>query len=322
MRINSRIAALRGDRAPQRQAQAEMERACKAWSKAEGVPEILREFDRYGAGDDLDTCADLQRLLTDGPFATSIVQQLADTLCRAMRENPLGHPPFRIGFDGTAATILLKRSGRAQLLLQAREPGSFDYPSVTFSHAERNEIILSGAGRATIVRDSGRDEKLAVLCDYNLALEAGTRCSLDLTREAFFIDRAETRIVSLRLLRVAERPQPTREYARESGRLLHQSAGDLATSHRESMVALLGRMGRADAAPVLAGLTLQETDISLRWQALRECLALDTAEGYAALCRIARDEADPLSADAGALRAQLCEAHPELIQLEEALCPA
>ena len=88
------------------------------------------------------------------------------------------------------------------------------------------------------------------------------------------------------------------------------------------MAALLGRMGRADAAPVLAELALQQGEDSLRWQALRECLALDTAQGFAALLSLARNADDPLCAEAGALRVQLVEAHPQLLQLETMQCPA
>jgi hypothetical protein len=63
-------------------------------------------------------------------------------------------------------------------------------------------------------------------------------------------------------------------------------------------------------------------DDSLRWQALRECLALDTAHGFRALAAVARTAGDSLAATAGALRAQLVEAHPQLLALEDDRCPA
>jgi len=55
---------------------------------------------------------------------------------------------------------------------------------------------------------------------------------------------------------------------------------------------------------------------------LRECLALDCAEGFCTLCAIARRVDDPLAVSAGALRAQLLESYPELAQLEASQCPA
>jgi hypothetical protein len=87
------------------------------------------------------------------------------------------------------------------------------------------------------------------------------------------------------------------------------------------MLAVLGRMGRADAAPALAEMARDGCE-HVRWQAVRECLALDTAEGFRTLAAIARDPADSLAAQAGTLRAQLLEAHPQLAILEERPCPA
>ena len=100
------------------------------------------------------------------------------------------------------------------------------------------------------------------------------------------------------------------------------SGGDLATTHRASMVALLGGVGRADAAPVLAGIACGTQAASLRWQTLRECLALDTQEGFAALCQVAQTSGDPLAREAGALRAQLIETYPQMAQMADATCPA
>ncbi|MGB3379361.1 MAG: hypothetical protein WBA55_11395, partial [Allopontixanthobacter sediminis] len=74
-------------------------------------------------------------------------------------------------------------------------------------------------------------------------------------------------------------------------------------------------------APVLADMARRGSD-HLRWQALCECLALDTATGFSALCVIARDAGDTLSDRASSLRAQLIEAHPQLAEFEETLCPA
>jgi hypothetical protein len=82
------------------------------------------------------------------------------------------------------------------------------------------------------------------------------------------------------------------------------------------MLALLGRMDVAEAAPLMAELALEDSDSSLRWQSLRECLALDTATGFLALAALARRPHDPLAGPAGALRAQLVEAHPQLLSLE------
>ena len=102
----------------------------------------------------------------------------------------------------------------------------------------------------------------------------------------------------------------------ERGKLIHRAAASPAQSRYELMIALLGRMGRADAAPLLASMALGPDPAPLRWQALRECLGLDTATGFAALSQLARRAGDPLAAPAGALRAQLRESYPQLAQIE------
>jgi hypothetical protein len=81
-------------------------------------------------------------------------------------------------------------------------------------------------------------------------------------------------------------------------------------------------MGRKEAAPTMAEIARGAGSDGLRWQALREALALDTAVGFRALSVLARAPDDPLAMPAGALRAQLVEAHPELLSLEDCPCRA
>ena len=96
------------------------------------------------------------------------------------------------------------------------------------------------------------------------------------------------------------------------GALVHQAAGSPRDSRLELSAALLGRMGRKDAAPLLAAMAEEHGSAALRWQALRECLGLDSAAGFVVLCRLSQNAADPLAAHAGALRAQLLETYPQL----------
>jgi hypothetical protein len=84
------------------------------------------------------------------------------------------------------------------------------------------------------------------------------------------------------------------------------------------MVALLGRMKRSDAAPVFADVARSGSD-HVRWQALRECLALNTGLGMDLLRTFASDSSDPLHSPARGLLSQLVERYPELEQAEEML---
>ena len=321
MHVPPEIAALRSDRAPQREAQTAMKRALELWLAESAVAQVRRDLVAYGAGESLAECAGLQSVFATSGRAEAILASLTAHFCAELRDNPMGHPPFRAGFDGVVGSIQLVRSGTAHLSLHAREPGKFAATAHRFSDCQRHEAVVGGSARARIVRrlEAGGGTRFAV---QRLALRQGSRLSLDLAREALQFSSVSTRLVVLRLSRQRSDPRPSREYDAATGKLLHQSAGDLATSRLEASIALLGRMGRKDAARPIAHIARGHGDTSLRWQALRECLALDTAEGFAALRTLASDAADPLAAPAGALRAQLLEMHPELAQLEAMRCRA
>lgn len=322
MHVHPDIAALRSDRAPQRHAQAAMQRACEAWRAEAAAAQMLAELDDFGHGAPLEHCPMLERVFCEAGDAERLMAALSAQFCAALAANPFGHPPFRNAFDGRAASLLLARAGRAQLMLQSREPGAYDHPSVVFSHALRFDAVLGGAAAARIRRLVEVNEGQARFNDETFALAPGGRLALDLSRESLLIDQVTRRVVVLRLLRHDSAPHPSREYHGRSGALLLQSAGDLTTSRQEAMVALLGRLGRVDAAPQMTALALSDADASLRWQALRESLALDTGQGFAALVALARRDGDALASPAGALRAQLIEAHPQLHELEASLCRA
>lgn len=298
-----------------------MQAAIDAWRAEPAAAAMLADFRRFGEGAALEACPALEAVFTLSGPAEGLAASLVGHFCRAITAHPLGHPPFRNGFDGRASTMLLGKSGRAQLVLQAREPGTYRATAATFADMLRFDAVLAGSAQARILRIHGPDE-LVGFCEEPITLERGVRLAFDCNRETLMTEQVATRLVTLRLLQTAPCPAPGREYNRQSGRLLHQSAGSLGNSRREMMAALLGRMGRVEAAPVLAQMALTEHEQSLRWQALRECLALDVAQGFAALGALARNPADPLAHPAGALRAQLLETYPQLAALETAPCPA
>ncbi|RJY07989.1 hypothetical protein [Aurantiacibacter aquimixticola] len=321
MDVHPFIAALRSDRAPQRQAQAAMDAARLAWREEPGASEAMEDLRRYGAGAPIEACATLESIFTAGDEASRLMGLLSEHFCAAIVANPIGHPPFRNGFDGNAASILLARSGRAQLMIQSRDPGRFDIATYAFSDAVRYDAVLAGKATARLVHASQLTGRALRFSTQKLDLAGGGRFAVDLATEALVVDEVERRLVTLRLLREDAEPQPSRVHDADTGALLHRSAARIASSRREAIVALLGRMGRADAAPQMAQIALGGEDSSLRWQALRECIALDTSCGFTALTTIARRGDDPLCANAGALRAQLLETHPELLELEASQCP-
>lgn len=322
MQVHPDIAALRSDRAPQRLAQSAMQAACEAWRAQPGAAEMMRELEAFGDGTPLQACAQLEAVFTAEGEAERLAGLLSRHFCLAIAANPYGHPPFRNGFEGNAASLLLARSGRAQMMLQSREPASFQHDGYGFSDALRYDAVIGGRATARIVRITRTNERSARFASEAIELQPGCRLAFDLATETLLVERVERRLVTLRLLRQRENPLPGREYVAASGELAQQCAGNLATSRQEAIIALLGRMGRADAVPDIARVALGEGDTSLRWQAVREAIALDSAAGFQTLGQVARRAEDPLAGPAGALRAQLLETYPELLAVEAQQCPA
>lgn len=322
MQVHPDIAALRGNHAPQRAAHADFNRARLDWMEEPGAKAMLDELKDYGAGAPLTDCPTLEDVFLAQGEAERLIGALSHRYCATMAEHPFGNPPFRSGYDGMSTSILLARSGRAQLLLQAREPGEVETAGHVFSDATRFDAVLAGEGEARLVRLTQVRDGCASFSEEPLSLRPGHRLALDLDSEALEIDRVSCRLVALRLLRLADEPRPGREYCTTSGRLRYQSAATIASSRQETIIALLGRMGRTDATPAIVQLALEDGDVSLRWQAVREALALDSAAGFRLLGDLARRAGDPLAHEAGALRAQLLETYPELAQLENDPCRA
>jgi hypothetical protein len=296
--------------------QAAMFAVRDAWRGEARIAPVFAAFDAYAAGAPLADCPALTELFDRGAAAEAFVADLGSTFAEALAREPFGQVPFRHACDETLSTLLLARAGTARLSLLAQEPGEYSSAGVAFSDAMRHEAVIKGEGRARLTtrRPDGALEH------DPLPLARGATATLDLVHQALFVERVERRLVRLRLQRDARSPGPTREYALADGRLLQQSAGDIRHSRHEMMLALLGRMKRTETAPLIAAVAVEEGPDVLRWQALREALALDTASGFAVLCRVARSPNDPLAAPAGVLRAQLVEAHPELLAFEEAQC--
>ncbi len=307
---------------PQRIAQTALEQAKTDWRQIDENSQIFDELSRFGRGDDLVDCPALQKEFIDPERAARFVRGLVDSLLPKMTEHPLGQIPFRHQHSGGMAIMQLAAAGEAAIsLVMYERRGSGAKPqTICFTDSERHEIALAGTGTLQIARRQNASTERAKLRIQPMEIKAGQSLSLRGMFETKFTDRVESRLVILRLSRTALAPQPSLEFRLSDGSLIHQASGDKRDSGHEMLLSLLGRMGRKDAAPVMAEMVREGSD-HLRWQAIRECLALDTAIGFAALCEIAQDPEDSLSAIAGTLRAQLIEAHPQLAVWEESLCP-
>ena len=323
MHVDARLRALRGDAASQRKAQETLERARDEWKRSAPIASALVDLARWGEGAKLADCEMLAELFGKGGLARSVVGNLVRDQLAALVLHPLGQVPFRHQLSDGLAILQLAQAGSAAMSLIAYEDrASLGAESaICFSDGERHEIVLAGAGEAeilTIVEERG---DAVTFTRQSVALGPGSSIYLAGAREAKRLTAIDSTVVVLRISRTPVRPEPSRQFDLATGRLLHRASGDRRESRHELAMALLGRMKHPGAASVFAGIAQdREGSDHLRWQALRECLALDTAAGFAALTRLAADPADPLSRHACPLRAHLIAAHPQLEEL--ARCPA
>jgi hypothetical protein len=327
--IHPELRALRSDDTPQRVAQKGLRAAMDEWRARPQVGALLAEVERFAAYRDFAECPALARLFEPGdPAAGLLASEFVTATAAALGQAPLGHVPLRNFTDGLVSTLVLARAGNATLSLVALdgqalaakpEPVTADFsPSETWEHVLAGQACADRIERR-IERQSPVDGD-AVLESRKIELRPGQVVRRDAEREVLQIRDVDGCLVLLRLNRRRAAAGPTREYRLADGRLVHQAAGNPRDSRIELMMALLGRMGRGDAAPLLAAIAREDGSTALRWQALRECLALDTLAGFHALCEVARSSEDALSSPAGALRAQLIQSYPQLAEVDA--CPA
>lgn len=325
MLIGPELMALRGDDTPQRRIQQRLLDQSAAWREVGPGAELEAELPRFASGAALESLPALHALFTPGHWAAAaLVDGLTDWLLAELERDPLGQVPMRHQCDRTLATLVMVRCQGASLALQAIDGAGLALKppaqSVTFAGNESWDHVLAGSAETELVRIAGQRPGGVELDRTVSALGPGSILHRNGRHTAQIFKRVPGILVLLKLNRLDHADAPSCEYALDDGRLLHQAAGHPRDSRLELAVALLGRMGRADAAPLLAAMAEEVGSPHLRWQALRECLALDSRAGFLALSAIAKRSDDPLVAPAGALRAQLLETYPQLAEVP--LCPA
>lgn len=326
MQIHPDLAALRSDDAPQRLDQQALHRALAEWQAGPLASGLDADLERLAAGAELGELPLLGLLFgADSGAATRFAGSLLARLIGALANAPLGQMPLRHFSDDTIAMLMLARRGGLSLALQAidgrgvaRRPAP---SSASFAPGETWERVLSGEAEACRLERVDIGPCQVQVRTTPVQLNAGDLLHRDGAREALQFRAIRGTLVSLKLQRRDTSGEPTREYDLADGKLLHQAASTSRDSRLELAVTLLGRMGRSDAAPVLAAMAEETGSTALRWEALRECLGLDTGQGFAALTTIARRADDALAAPAGALRAQLLETYPALAALDQGGAP-
>ncbi|HCF25543.1 MAG TPA: hypothetical protein DER67_08540 [Novosphingobium sp.] len=317
--------ALRSNDAPQRSAQAAVGEVLGAWRDSGQGLQVERELRLFSGGAAIEDLPFLSTLFCQNESAPiHFVEHLLLPLLGRLKADPLTQSPLRFSTDDIQTTLVIAKFRNTTLTLQSVSGAALDrkpYPnSASFSPTETYDRILAGTARVLKVAVEQQLPNGALLSCNESVIEQGQVRHRYGRSEAQLLRSVQGSLVTLKLQRPTADHDVTREYALDGGRLLRQAAGTPHDSRLELAAALLGRMARLDAAPLLSVMAEEEGNPSLRWQALRECLGLDTARGFRTLCSLASRADDPLAVPAGALRAQLLETYPELSGVSE--CPA
>jgi hypothetical protein len=325
MIVPQELRALRRDDSPQRDAQRALGQAMEQWRARPDIAAILAELSLLAEGAPISRCPRLAGLFDPrSPRAGDFAGEQVRLYCAMLRKWPLGHVPLRHFTDGVTSTLLVARCGNATLSLVSIDgDGLSARPqplTVSFAPTETWECVVAGEAVIDMVTCEPTGPRAASIARREMRVAPGATFYRQGLHETRVLREVSGALVSLRLQRRRRDGALAREYDLESGALVHQAAGNPRESRLELAMALLGRIGRSDAAPLMADIACGNRSGALRWQALRECLALDTRTGFAALSALAARPGDALAAPAGALRAQLLEAHPQLQEI--ASCPA
>lgn len=317
MIIRPELQALRSDDAPQRQVQDHLAEVLARWRSSPVMLTAQRELARFSAGSALEDLPLFSSLFESGShIAPQLVGEVVSLFLGELSRNPLGQIPLRGSTTEVVTSVQLLRRGTTVLTLQAidgsRLANQPDPVSANYSASETWEYVLSGTAVTDRIVLHGEGK----LESQPMDLMPGKVFHRLGAREALHYRQVPGWLVTLKLQRRDSGAQVAREYMLKTGELIHQSAASPRDSRLELTASLLARMGRRDAAPLLGAMAEEQGSAPMRWQVLRECLALDSATGFAALCRIAADPADCLAAHAGALRAQLLETYPALAAIE------
>lgn len=321
MRIDPALAALTADPAPLFGAGE----AARRWSEHPAVAPVLVELAGYGESRVLADCPRLLQLGAGGEAAVRFARLAAAVATRHLAAAPLAAWPWRHFSNGVLHSVTLAAAGEASLSLAlidgaawraARDPAA---PGLAaFQPGSLNAVVVAGAARGRILTNRSNDPACARIEARPLALAQGTAFAIDGEREALALEEIDGVLLTLRLYRSPLCDTPARQYDIASGTLVHQAASGRADSQAELMMALLRAMERSDAAPTIAALARKGAPPA-RWQALRECLALDSATGFAALLEVAGQTDDPLCIPARKLADSLAAQHPALARMQEEL---
>lgn len=325
MQIHPAIAALRGAPASQRppidsdqriSARSNLQPLRDAWLATEAVQSLWRDLAAYGAEQECEPETQLARLLEDHRTARAFVDTLLDGMLAQLRVHPLGEAPFRHKVSQGLSTIQLLEAPGATLSLVAYEPlpNPQEPDTVLFSDREVREIVVSGAACARRYTQQGEGN----IVSEPLSLDEGATLTLAPRTQARHVLSVSRLLLVLQLTSEPVRPASTRLVDIESGETLRLASGDKSASQAVMALGVLGALREAGSMSVMEATALNlSEDSEVRWESMRQLLALEPKRGLELLRTLSDRAGDPLADPAHALRKRLLESQPELRTLAE-----
>ena len=245
--------------------------------------------------------AKLSSYLTDHSW----VQRRLRAALALSAADPFAMPPLRMFSGGALGGLILAEVPPITLSLMIRpfnQPTPRD-PSVIFSPGHGlTQIVRSGGACIRRYRVRLSDEERAGKFRSATAaplevlgtapLGDGDQIRVDQQCESFNLTPGDGDLVMLQLFVHAASRVPMREYDPTTGRLIRAAAAGRATSFRQMGLAVLRAFGRSDAAPLFAA-ALNDDDFAMRWQVMRELVALDPQAALPPLGTMAADDPHP-----------------------------
>lgn len=310
MQVHPEITRLRSSYAPQPCCDA----ALAAWHALPEVAEVLAALAQFDAGEELGDLPALARIVCDGAAAQAFTGALINPLITALRTEPLAQLPLGHSAKPGMARLRLASHGRSALALTAFAPRAASPSAPTsalFEDCVVHEIVVAGAAKAVVFRlDKTQMTRTAVICT------PGARLTRSGPHEARQIAAVSQPLLLLQLTREVAAPGPSREIAVDDARLIKAISGSKQTSQQIMALGVLGALAHRPALSAMEQIVQDaEAARDLRWEALRQLLALDAARGLGLLVALANSPDDVLHAPAVALQRQLAAARPDLAAL-------
>lgn len=308
MQVHPELAKLRSGDVPQPSCDA----ALAAWRGLPDVAAVLAAVARYDAGEQLDDLPALARIASDHAAALGFVAGLITLLIAALQAEPLAQ--LSMGHSAAPGMARLRLAGHARAgltLVAFARRARVASPSALFEDCAVHEIVVAGEGRALLHRLNDTS-----LTTGETALAPGMRLTRDGADAARQIIAVTRPLLMLQITREAARPQASREISLDDGRLIKSISGCKRSSQQVMALGVLGALAHRPALGEMERLARDgEAERDLRWEALRQLLALDAGRGLSALALLADRPEDSLAASAATLRRNLIAAHPDLAPL-------